>query len=114
MAKALVCGGRDYADSARVFRVLDAAAERLGVDFIIQGGARGADYLAWQWADVRGVKVGTFNADWKAHGKQAGSIRNQQMLDEGRPDLVLAFPGGVGTNDMIRRAEASGLPVYRC
>jgi len=36
------------------------------------------------------------------------------MLDKGQPDLVLAFPGGNGTADMIRRAEAANIPVKRC
>ncbi len=38
-------------------------------------------------------------------------IRNQQMLDEAKPDMVLAFPGGRGTDDMVSRAEKAGVPV---
>lgn len=45
------------------------------------------------------------------NGKAAGPIRNQRMLDEGKPDLVVAFPGGRGTADMVRRAKAAGVPV---
>jgi len=52
-----------------------------------------------------------FLANWRTHGKAAGPIRNQQMLDEGRPHLVVAFPGGTGTADMVRRAKAAGVPV---
>jgi hypothetical protein len=47
----------------------------------------------------------------KKHGRAARPIRNQRMLDEGKPDLVVAFPGGRGTTDMIRRAERAGVPV---
>ena len=50
-----------------------------------------------------------FPADWKVRGRAAGHIRNQQMLDEGRPHLVVAFPGGRGTADMVRRARAAGI-----
>lgn len=35
------------------------------------------------------------------------------MLDEGRPDLELALPGGRGTGDMIARAEDAGVRVVR-
>jgi predicted polyphosphate/ATP-dependent NAD kinase len=30
-----------------------------------------------------------------------------------KPDLVVAFPGGDGTADMVWRAEAAGVPVQR-
>jgi len=56
--------------------------------------------------------VTTFDADWKL-GKKAGPLRNQRMIDEGRPDLVVAFPGGKGTADMVRRAEAAGVKVLK-
>lgn len=49
-------------------------------------------------------------ADWSTHGKAAGPIRNQQMADA-RADLCLAFPGGKGISDMVRRAERAGIPV---
>jgi predicted polyphosphate/ATP-dependent NAD kinase len=44
-------------------------------------------------------------------GKAAGIIRNQRMLDEGKPDLVIAFQGGDGTADMVRRANKSKIPT---
>lgn len=47
------------------------------------------------------------------YGKSAGPIRNQTMLDDGKPDLVLAFPGGRGTADMVAKAEKHGIPVRR-
>lgn len=50
-------------------------------------------------------------ADWKTHGKRAGSIRNQKMIDDYHPQLVVAFPGGAGTADMVRRARAAGIEV---
>jgi hypothetical protein len=33
------------------------------------------------------------------------------MLLEGKPDLVVAFPGGKGTADMVRRARKANVPV---
>jgi hypothetical protein len=106
----LVCGGRHYRDERSLRRVLDAAL-RTGDLTLIAGGARGADRLARQWAVDRGVPCATYPADWDQHGPAAGSIRNQQMLDDGRPDMVLAFPGGRGTADMVERAHRKGVLV---
>lgn len=112
--RVLVCGGRDYADRAAVFTELDALRERYGRLTVIQGGAPGADMLARMWCrDQNSVHMINEPADWKAHGKAAGPIRNGVMLAEHKPNLVLAFPGGHGTADMIRQAEAAGVPVVR-
>lgn len=110
----LVCGGRNYAKRGTVFRVLDFAAKRYGVACILQGGAEGADGLAREWAQDRKVPMTTFHADWRTHGKKAGPLRNQRMVDEGKPTLVIAFSGGRGTEDMIARATKAGVRVLRC
>jgi hypothetical protein len=107
----LVCGGRDYADADRVAIELDQLHRRHGIDLIIEGGARGADSLAREWAATSGVACMTVNADWKALRRAAGPIRNQRMIDQGKPDLVMAFPGGRGTADTVRRAKAAGIEV---
>lgn len=114
--KALVCGGRKYGykpeELALIHRTLEAAVERLGLTSIVQGGADGADRFAAEWCWDRSIPVGTFNAKWKEHGKAAGPIRNQEMIDQAKPDYVLAFPGGDGTADMVSRARKAGLTVY--
>jgi len=112
LERILVCGGRDYSDRAMLFGVLDMQAEETPIHAIIQGGAKGADELARQWCYSRRCRMENFPADWRTHGKAAGPIRNQQMIDEGRPTMVFAFPGGRGTADMIRRAKVAGIPVY--
>lgn len=128
----LVCGGRMYGriprdvpmedlsdamKNAAIERqylrtALDKVKEKLELEVLIEGGAKGADELAGKWADENTVEHLTFLADWNKHGKAAGFIRNQQMLDEGKPTLVVAFPGGEGTKDMIKRAKKAGIVVY--
>jgi hypothetical protein len=108
----LVCGGRDYADDRAVRRVLDAALRSGSVE-IIQGGARGADTFARIWAADHGVLCTTYKADWEKYGVEAGPIRNRQMLDEGQPSLILAFPGGAGTRNMTNQAQSRGVLVIR-
>lgn len=107
----LVCGGRDYADREHVFRVLDREHGGLPIDLLVHGGASGADALAAEWAAQAGVPAKAYPANWKAEGRAAGPKRNQRMLDEARPELVIAFPGGRGTDDMVKRAERAGVPV---
>lgn len=108
----LVCGGRDYADRARVNGILDRVHLERGIAEIIQGAARGADQFAAEWGWDAGVKVRSFPADWEQHGKRAEAIRNQDMVDRGQPQAVIAFPGGRGTADMVQRARNAGLPVW--
>lgn len=105
--RVLVCGGRDFNDADAVFKFLDT----LSIDAIIQGGARGADSLARRYAETRGLPCEEFRADWTKLRRAAGPIRNQTMLDQGKPDLVVAFPGGAGTADMVRRANRAGVRV---
>lgn len=108
----LVCGGRDYTDRYTFDLVMDALHRDPGIAEIIQGGARGADAMAAQYARARCIVCTTFHANWDSDGKAAGPLRNQRMLDEGQPDLVLAFPGGRGTADMVRRARKANVEVY--
>jgi hypothetical protein len=110
-ARILVCGGRDYQDQAMLFGVLDVIAEQQPIYTIIQGGASGADELARMWCHTRNVRYENFPADWRANGKAAGPIRNQQMIDEGRPTMGLAFKGGRGTADMVQRMKKAGITV---
>lgn len=110
--RVLVCGGRDYSDWDRVQAVLNKLHEANIIDVIIEGGARGADRMGREWARmIGGADVETYEAEWEHHGKFAGHLRNQRMLDEGKPDLVIAFPGGRGTADMVRKARKAGVEV---
>lgn len=105
--RVIVCGGRDYADRATVAGILGLLRDGIT---IVHGAATGADTLAAEEAERWGVEVEPHPADWTRHGKAAGPIRNQQMLNTGA-DLVIAFPGGRGTAHMVRIAREAGVPV---
>ena len=111
MNRVLVCGGRVYADRARVFAVLDRAMIEYGRFTLVQGGADGGDALAVEWARSRKVPYWTFPADWTKHGRGAGPVRNREMLDVAEPFAVIAFPGGRGTADMAKQAQRRYIPV---
>lgn len=112
----LVCGGRAFMDYEKMDVEISKALE---VEFregrwppiFICGAARGADSLIIDWAARNGFECIEYPADWEKYGPSAGPRRNQQMLDEGKPDIVIAFPGGKGTQDMTRRAMRAGVPV---
>jgi len=134
--KLLVCGGRHFGlipkwvrfgDTGYSQQARKAEAERLLLDrvlsaceprpcILIHGAAQGADELARRWAARNGIPDLPFKADWYPQGfgrldKSAGPCRNQRMIDEGKPDRVIAMPGGRGTADMISRARAAGIEV---
>jgi hypothetical protein len=111
--KFIVCGGRDYKDTEDVFWALDALHAKVGITLIIEGGALGTDRLGRAWAIDRGIPYKTYEADWKTYGKRAGPFRNLAMLTEGKPDGVVAFPGGRGTADMVNQATKAGIKVWK-
>lgn len=80
---------------------------------IIQGGAKGADLSARDWAVHHNVEYQQFDADWDEWGIAAGPVRNRRMMNEGKPDLVVAFKGGKGTANMIDIAERFGTEVVK-
>lgn len=108
--RVLVCGGRDYDDYDSVHRELSIIAP----SEILNGGCpTGADAHARKFAaEMQRVCI-TVPARWRHHGRSAGPLRNEVMLMIWEPDLVLAFPGGRGTADMVSRAERAGCKVVR-
>lgn len=110
--RVLVCGGRAWAHgSGFVYRALDKLHREHGFDVVIEGDAQGIDRIAGYWARKKRLDNLKFPANWQRDGRAAGPIRNAQMLAEGKPDLIIAFPGNRGTADMVRRAEIAGVPV---
>lgn len=106
----LVCGDRNWTNRALVYEQVRSFAPSL----VIHGAARGADTIGGDVAKLLNVPVQVYPAQWATHGRAAGPIRNQQMLDEGKPDYVLAFHNDIfnskGTKDMLNRAKKAGVP----
>ena len=108
MARLIVCGGRDYHDAKRLFDVLD---ELMPVHVVGHGAARGADSLAGAWCRDRGVMEFALPARWDEYGASAGPRRNSELLKAVKPQLVVAFPGGRGTADMVKKAKRARVKV---
>jgi hypothetical protein len=112
--RVLVTGGRWWNQKDATWSFLDAIHAETPISLLIHGAAVGADTLCRLWAEDRGIPLLGFpitKADWNRLGKAAGCIRNQTMLDEGLPDILVAFPGANGTKDMKSRARKAGLPI---
>lgn len=115
----LVTGGRNYDD----WRKVSDRLAPFGVgDILVVGGADGADERARQaWHYRNQLPYVVHPAPWDRTGKAAGMMRNMAMgkgltlspYASLEPDLVIAFPGGRGTANMVRIAEEQGIEVDR-
>lgn len=114
MIRILITGSRNWTDKKKVLYALvdQVMYKKEDVVFIHGGCPTGADAIAGEWIDVMGVKTEVYPADWDKHGRAAGPIRNQQMVDLGA-DVCLAFPLGEsrGTRHCMKAAEKAGIKV---
>lgn len=125
--RVLVCGGRTktlkklgldpgavHAKLVHTLNEISALGKRTVT--VIHGGATGVDAMVSSWAFNTRTPYEVYPIspeEWDALGKQAGHLRNTQMLRDGRPDLVLVFPGGSGTLDMLAQAASAGVRFFQ-
>ena len=107
----LVFGGRDFGDREFVFSSLDRAHAKRPITLVIEGDAEGADKLAGEWADSRGVHCARVRALWEVHGRAAGPKRNEAMRNL-KPDAGIGFPGGRGSAHMAGLLREAGVPLW--
>lgn len=118
--RVLVCGSRSWANYTEIYQALKGLVVMRHLEnppdriTVVHGAARGADNLADQAAEALNCPREPYPAEWDKHGRAAGPIRNEQMLDTG-VDLVLAFstawPPTPGTANMIKIATEAKVPV---
>lgn len=113
--RALVTGDRNWAAPEVTERVLNEYAKRFPRHRmrIIEGGAKGADAAAAEWAKKRrGADHIQVPAQWSKYGRNAGPMRNRKMLREYDPDAVLGFHDDIsrskGTKHMIGLVTGKG------
>lgn len=113
--KVLICGDRRWNDKKIIHKLLMGLAQMNALVTVIEGCAKGADRVACVYDDPRFVHE-HYPADWEKHGKAAGPIRNLKMLNDGKPDLVVAFHDDLenskGTKHMVSIAQKAGIPTY--
>lgn len=111
-------GSRTWTDSAAIRSQLAwLLADPEFECTIIHGGATGADAIANDLAKEFGCAIDPYPVtrdDWKQYGKAAGPKRNKRMLEEGKPNIVFAFPDpnySPGTWNLVMWARQKGIPV---
>ena len=106
----LICGGRGFSDQEMFDAVMSDLVGAWGMPAAIVHGVGGkADAMAGAYAHRYALTEHRCPADWEKHGRAAGPIRNQEMLDRHKPKVVVAFPGGKGTADMLARSRKAGI-----
>lgn len=109
-------GGREYVDVDRIEFVLQTTVNHYvshGLTPIIRHGmARGCDSIVEHWCRMNQIQSEPFPYP-KGMGKSGGPYRNRQMLITGRPELLISFPGGSGTENCTKQAYELGIPVLR-
>ena len=105
-----VTGGKEVADPAAVWSVLDRTRAKHGNMVLVHGGAPGIETVAAKWAEARSVDQVIVRPDWKAHGRAAPFKRNDEMLNL-LPKGIVAWPGSGITDNLVDKARQMGIPV---
>lgn len=103
-----IVGSRDWPEPDAVVEYVNSLDPS---DTVVSGGATGPDTFAQIAAEERGMATLIFKPDWNTHGKKAGILRNQTIVDNS--DRVVAFwcNDSAGTKYTIDYARKTGKPV---
>jgi len=108
--KVIIAGGRNITYWPTVGRAIKLS--KFDITEVVSGGATGVDYLGESFAKLASLKLTIFKADWDAHGKAAGPIRNKTMA--AYADALIAVWDGKsrGTKNMIEEMKKLNKLVY--
>ena len=111
-SKVIIAGSRDFNDFSYLQGYMATLPPWIGIDEVVCGEAKGADTLGKQWAELHGIPVKSFPADWDRLGRRAGPMRNVEMGIYA--DGLIAFWDGKssGTHHMIKYMESEGKWTY--
>jgi hypothetical protein len=129
--RVLICGGRAYgatpiqtprggeteaivratAERERLSEILNEFHAKEHFSAIICGNEGSAERLATQWANRNHIEIVVIHAGRQRKGLDAIPQRNERLLREGKPDMIVAFPGGEMTRHMIDLAKSANIPV---
>lgn len=118
MIRVILTSSRTWVHATSIRTVLDELTTAHGGLTLVSGKcSRGGDAIGENWARVRQaegwpVESETHPADWKAHGRRAGIVRNNVMVAPGA-DMCVAFwrDGSSGTAHCMQAAARFGIPT---
>lgn len=118
--KVAIIGSRDYGvekgPSGKYRRnLIELLVSKMdNEDYVISGGANGADLWAETFAQSYNIGRIIHAAAWKKYGKRAGHIRNGLIVKEA--DILFAFitdsTDSPGTANCLAQARADRVPAY--
>lgn len=77
----MVAGSREFSSYNLLKNILDFIISKFSCEVeIVQGGARGADKEAKNYAHTNNILCKEFQAKWDEYGNCAGYIRNDEMM----------------------------------
>lgn len=114
--RVIITGSRSWHCPDLARRVVRSLAIKHGPALVIvHGAARGVDLSFAEAATELGVAQEPHPADWAAHGRGGGPIRNAEMIAAGaglclafHPDLIASK----GTGGCARLAIKAGIPTW--
>lgn len=110
--RVLVCGGQKFYNKVLFRYTMNMLHADTPVTLVMHGGTNGADWLAKYWADGMSIPKEEYkDPRWLGTSRNVGNRKNHFMLKESKPDIVVAFPGGKNTADMIKQAKKAGIKV---
>lgn len=108
--KVIIAGSRGIQSYSTVLgAVMQSGFE---ISEIVSGCAKGVDSLGERIAEINGIPVKKFPADWEKYGKRAGPLRNIEMGDYADALVAVRLNGSKGTSHMINYMKSLGKPVY--
>jgi hypothetical protein len=107
--KVIIAGSRTIND----IELVEKAIKESGFEIteVVSGCCEGVDTQGELWALKNGIPVKQFPADWDRYGRQAGVIRNKEMVNYADA-LVAVHNGSKGTRHTIDYAKRKGIPVF--
>lgn len=109
----LIAGSRSFTDYTKFKSYVNKFTAGLNKNeiTIIEGGAKGTDRMAREFAIENEIQFITMNADWNTHGKAAGMIRNRQMGEKATHAIIFWDGQSPGTKNMISICEELGVTL---
>jgi len=110
--KVAIVGSRTFNDYLALKKFISDTIDINQIEYIVSGGAKGADFLGQNYAEELKLPIKIFEADWDKFGKSAGYIRNVDIVKEST--VVFAFWDGKsrGTRHTIDLCRKHLKPVY--
>lgn len=108
--KIIIAGSRTITDTKYLVEAMEEA--NFLITEIISGGARGVDKMGELFAEVMAIPLKLFPANWEKYGRNAGPIRNKQMMEYADALIAIWDEKSRGTLDMINQMRAANKKVY--